>query len=311
MTDKPRYIVTNTGVITLFYEKQVHVIDPTHRNYKAISDSLKNGEYSGLASLLDFAKKIGKKLKLEGTSLTISNGQIMQNGKQVHNTAAAKVIEFYEKNLAFMPIAKFLERTLLNESPNSREQLWRFVERWNLPITSDGFLLTHKRVADNYKDHHSGTFDNSVGKIVEMPRHLVEDNPDVGCASGLHVANLDYAKNHYCVGNGRLVVCKVDPKDVVSVPRECDEAKMRVCRYEVVDECADELRQEDYVAASPPVSEDEDEVDDDEEDEVFDDEFEEDDWDDEDDEEDEICDGCGEYVHYCRCDEYEEDEDDE
>jgi len=37
-------------------------------------------------------------------------------------------------------------------------------------------------------DSHSGTFDNTPGNILRMPRHLVCDDPTMGCAAGLNVS---------------------------------------------------------------------------------------------------------------------------
>jgi hypothetical protein len=53
----------------------------------------------------------------------------------------------------------------------------------------------------------------------------------------LHVCSQSYL-GHF--GGDRVIVCKINPKDVVSVPADYNNAKMRVCRYEVVSELKDE-----------------------------------------------------------------------
>jgi len=54
----------------------------------------------------------------------------------------------------------------------------------------------------------------------------------VGCHTGLHVGTYAYASNF---GQGALLEVQVNPRDVVSVPTDCSAAKMRTCRYVVVD----------------------------------------------------------------------------
>jgi hypothetical protein len=78
--------------------------------------------------------------------------------------------------------------------------------------------------------------DNSVGKIVEMERNEVDDNKDQTCSTGLHFCSQDYLP-HF--GNGydsRVVILKINPADVVSIPSDYNNAKGRACRYEVVGE---------------------------------------------------------------------------
>ena len=77
----------------------------------------------------------------------------------------------------------------------------------------------------------TGTIRNNIGDVVTMPRNAVEDDPKVACHVGLHVGSFSYAN-----GFGRhLLTVKVDPADVVSVPEDHGNQKMRVCAYTVVE----------------------------------------------------------------------------
>jgi len=102
-----------------------------------------------------------------------------------------------------------------------------------MPITPDGHFLAYKKVRANYKDVHSGTMDNSVGQIVEMERHEVDDNKDVTCSTGLHFCGMSYLS---CFGGDRTVIVKINPADVVAIPSDYNDAKGRACRYEVIGE---------------------------------------------------------------------------
>ena len=114
--------------------------------------------------------------------------------------------------------------------------LFKFLQHNGHPLTEDGCFIAYRSVKENFKDHHTGSIDNSPGKFVEMDRSTVDDNPDNTCSSGLHVASYDYASG-FGYDNKKLVEVKVNPKDVVAVPRDYDGTKMRVCRFQVIREC--------------------------------------------------------------------------
>ena len=68
-----------------------------------------------------------------------------------------------------------------------------------------------------------------------MNRADVDDDSQNTCSRGLHACASSYLGNFYSNSpDARVVVVKVDPKDVVSVPYDYNFSKMRVCRYEVL-----------------------------------------------------------------------------
>jgi hypothetical protein len=77
----------------------------------------------------------------------------------------------------------------------------------------------------------SGRILNTVGAEIEVKRRDVDDNRDHHCSFGLHVGSLDYARGF---ARGVVVVVKVNPKDVVSVPTDYSCQKCRVSAYKVV-----------------------------------------------------------------------------
>jgi len=90
-------------------------------------------------------------------------------------------------------------------------------------------------------ERHTGTIPTSPGVVVEMPRSEVNHNPSVGCSTGLHAGSWAYAYNF---GSRTTLRVKINPRDVVSVPTDCGEAKMRVCRYRVLGPVESENGQE-------------------------------------------------------------------
>jgi hypothetical protein len=228
--------VLNGNNLSIFLMGKPYNINNAHLNFKKIVAGLKAGfDEDELASLIqtnvkeEIAKTIGVEFK--------EDGMILMDGEPVSDALTVRYRFMIENDFPLEGFKLFVKNLAQNPSKDSRKDLFGFLEACTLPITEDGHFLAYKKVRSNYTDCHSGTFDNHVGKIVEMPRDKVNPNRDETCSTGLHVCSRRYL-GHFS-GN-RIVVVKVNPKDVVSVPVDYDNAKMRVCRYEVISELKDE-----------------------------------------------------------------------
>jgi signal peptidase I len=122
-----------------------------------------------------------------------------------------------------------------NPSRAAVSELYDWLEKTSLPITEDGDFLAYKKVRDDYRDFHTGTWDNSVGRILTMPRNQVDDERDRHCSTGLHFCSLSYLPRYHG-GRGRVMIVKINPGDVVSIPSDYDYAKGRTCGYQVIGE---------------------------------------------------------------------------
>lgn len=114
-------------------------------------------------------------------------------------------------------------------------------------------------LSEDYVDVHSKSVPQSVGDMVSMDRRQVNDDPRVGCSTGLHVGSHSYTSSYQV----RLLV-RVDPADCVSVPEDCGQSKVRVCKYvlEAIDEVKREYSKPVYdlrVSSDPDPDEDYDE----------------------------------------------------
>jgi hypothetical protein len=136
------------------------------------------------------------------------------------------------QGLPYKPLTRFVEKLMDNPSRRAVNELYAFLEHKNMPLTPDGNFLAYKGVRSDFTDWHSGQFTNKVGDVNEMPRRNVCDNANIGCSDGFHAGSLDYARQY---GNGgHLMVVEIDPADVVSVPLDCDQQKLRTSKYKVV-----------------------------------------------------------------------------
>jgi hypothetical protein len=122
---------------------------------------------------------------------------------------------------------------MANPSRRAVDELYKFLENKNMPITESGNFVAYKGVKSNFTDMWSGKFDNSVGQTLEMARNRVCDDADIGCSYGFHAGSYDYAKG-YASGGGHLMLVEIDPSDVVSVPKDCSCQKLRTAKYRVI-----------------------------------------------------------------------------
>lgn len=227
------------GNLTLILDNRAHQILPDHINYKLIMDNLSTASESELLELVDIQTAVAT---FSQGRIEVKNGKVFYDGEEVHGAISKRILEFMSKGLPFEPLVNFLNNLMDNPSMQSQKELYDFLEHQYLPITEDGHFLAYKAVRNDYMDKYRGTFDNHVGKVCEMQRAKVDDNRGVGCSQGLHAGALNYVASYGSLDAGdKIVIVKINPKDVVSVPNDCNCEKLRTCRYEVVGEYQGEL----------------------------------------------------------------------
>jgi hypothetical protein len=199
--------------------------------YSALAEAIKNQDMVAIKNATSIAHFM--KTKSEGM-LDLVDGEVFLDGKPIHGSLGQRFIEFINAQIEITPLINFCRKLRKNPSVSSIDQLFGFLDANKHPITKDGNFIAYKKIRNDYKDFHSGTFDNSPGKVLEMPRDLVNEDPTQTCSTGLHVANWSYAFNSFHGGSGIMVEVEVDPADVVAVPIDYNQGKMRTCRYKVV-----------------------------------------------------------------------------
>ena len=231
--------ITGSGRISAFINGRMFTIDTDHPNYPILLDAVKNRFWDKFVEYADVARQLNAYLS---HGVSIKDGVVSYNGEEIHNSLTKKIITFVSQDLPFEPLVKFLENLLENPSKRSVDQLYDFLEAGELPITEDGHFLAFKNVKSDYKDIHSGTYDNSVGAICEMPRWKVDEDKDRTCSSGLHFCSIKYLPHFSDSCGGHTMIVKINPKDVVSIPSDYNNTKGRTCRYEVVAEYTEDWR---------------------------------------------------------------------
>lgn len=231
-------IVTDNSV-TIVVDGNTRAVNKSHPNYAAIREAVRSKNWSSIPSLLDVRKSVSDFMQNSaGTSKVSVESEygrlvVKYNGLEVNNYITRRILALMNEGFDAVPIIRFFENVKLNPSKRAVDDLFEFIERGNIPLTPDGHILAYKNVRADFKDIHSGTMDNSVGCVVEMPRNEVNEDPDQTCSSGLHFCSQEYLPN-FTSANGHTVIVKVHPRDVVAFPRDYNLSKVRCCRYEVV-----------------------------------------------------------------------------
>jgi len=246
------YVIKTNGSVTLYLKGECLTVATDHPNYNKIIENIKAGDFSNIETLVNVAKAV---INYASGRIKIDNGEIFYNGFSVHNTLTTRILKMMSEGFKFDHMIKFLDNLMQNPSKRSVDETYWFLENYGLPITDDGCFLAYKAVRNDYTDIYSGKFLNAIGAVVSMPRNMVDDNYGVDCSKGLHVGALDYVVGYghfvkgqaVAEGGNRLLLVKVNPKDVVSVPKYDGHTKMRVCEYVVVSEIKDVVKELDKV----------------------------------------------------------------
>ena len=195
----------------------------------------------------------------EATAITpdisLSGGLILYKNEPINRTLSDRMVQMLEEGFDLTPMTNFLSNLMDNTDAEICQELYPFIEVGKNTFTPDGYFLAYKAVRADYTDIHSGKFDNSVGQHVQIPRNKVDPNRDRTCSYGLHVCSFEYLP-HFANANGHVMVCKVNPADVVAIPADYNNTKMRVCRYEVIGEVTDYYKNRVDILASASVSAD-------------------------------------------------------
>jgi len=222
--------------ITVFADGQLHNIQDNNKNFNKVLEELRKHTHDKDKIIQLMSREASLRKNVEGTEVSVENGTVYYKGEVVANTLTDKLINMLDDGFDATPWIKFLDNLMKNPSFRSRNCLYNFLEKFNAPITPDGNFIAFKRVAHDFKDIHSRTFDNSVGKVVKMDRTKVDDDPNHTCSSGLHVCADEYLEHFANTKDAKTVVVEVNPANVVAVPHDYQFAKMRVCEYKVIAE---------------------------------------------------------------------------
>lgn len=229
----PATIVSSNSVVVVMDGRNYTAKKDTHPNFEKILEAVKAKDWNSLPNLFDVKKSI---VSFSQGLVKIVDGVLYFKDQVLHNTLTTRILAMLEEGFEITPMVNFLQNLMNNPSKTAVDELYLFLETGNMPITEDGHFLAYKRIRGNFKDIHSNSMDNSVGQVVQLTsRNMVDDNRDRTCSQGLHFCSIDYlphfSSNSY---DDKIIIVKINPADVVSIPSDYANTKGRCWKYEVV-----------------------------------------------------------------------------
>jgi hypothetical protein len=237
----PKFIVTPNSV-TCVYEGKPYVMEMANKNAPLVIRALRSKNVEKAVSYFDIHTAVKNFTK---GAVEIKNGSLYYEGRELVNSLTERILFYMREGLNEKPLIKFLKKLMSNPNPQVLENLFKFLEHEYLPITDDGDFLAYKGVNNDYTDRHTGKFSNKIGQIHKIERVKADPNPSVGCSCGFHVGSHRYA-TEFAGLDGKVVICKVNPANVVCVPHDSSCEKVRCCEYEVVDDYNGALKRPKY-----------------------------------------------------------------
>lgn len=252
---------TDNKTLTVVYGGQTYTANQDHPAWdELVAGAVKDDPK--VIDLFDMLTAVGKRLSLSDR-ISYASGRLFFDGDEVRDELAEHIIRVVKGGFDPTPLVKLMENIAQNPSEHSRDQLYRFLRKNRFTITQDGIIVGYKGVrrgdADdddgngtsaayysvnsgpaivNGEPHTGGPVPQNIGDVVELPRSDVEDNPAVACSRGLHVATYTFAASF--ASSGATLAVLVHPRDVVSVPNDASDQKVRVSKYRIVKEVDDE-----------------------------------------------------------------------
>jgi len=256
------HIVDDHGehTLTVFADGTPIVVKGDHPSFDEILEIVQDGygtsaDLDAIRTLADPSATVRKHMTALSERVSVFGGTVYFDGDPVGSTLTDHIVRLLNEGKAYgengwKALVSFLEKLAANPIPHSQTRLYGWLQAYNeseltggFTIAEDGDIIGYKGVNPSLKSVHAGpgivngeeiehgNLDNSVGNVVEIARSYVEHDPSRGCSTGLHIGTREYAESW----GSRVVTVKFSPRDVVSVPTDSGDAKLRVCRYEVID----------------------------------------------------------------------------
>ena len=253
------HIKDGQGHWTVTLNGQPHLFDPSHPHYASLIKCVHAGDADEFVNLLNTG------LVVEDWSegdFKFRDGLLYFEDEQVAKDPTNRIVECLQQGFPHQFMMNYLTNLYDNVSERAVQESYKWSSHKGLPITEDGMLVGYKGVrtyagetiqgkngeikeGDLVDIYTGNSFRNNVGDTASMKRRQVCDDHTQGCDSGLHVGTYDYACN-WAGSTGVVVLVKFNPKDIVSVPSDCECQKMRVSSYEVISVAREQLEEAVY-----------------------------------------------------------------
>lgn len=243
----------------IFSDATVTSVPSSHANFSKVlgylvDTDVESVDENRVKEQLDVILAAGTALKALSERVSVAGNSLYFDGDKLDSALANHILRLLRDGDqgGWVPLVLFLEKLATNPALASRDSLYSWIADRNLTITESGDFVAYKGVGVDENgvsvSIHSGRafvngtltegrIPNPSGAVITMPRGEVDANVGVGCSTGLHAGTWKYASEF---SRGRVLEVHINPRDVVSVPSDCEHQKLRVSRYTVVNEIEQE-----------------------------------------------------------------------
>lgn len=233
-------VVINSSVVIFASEQGYFSFNKDHPAFEEATqialeyidtNIISQSAWDHLESIQTIAKAI---VRWSNGRLAIEGNRVRFDGDLLPESLENHLMNLYQtgKEYALEAWSKFTEKLREASHADTHNRLHAFLQYNDLAINEEGNVLAWKVVRPDFKDKHSGTFDNSVGQVVSMPRVKVTFDPNQTCSAGLHACAYGYLSSFGSNGD-QVILVEIDVRDIVSVPVDYDGKKIRCCKYVV------------------------------------------------------------------------------
>lgn len=232
---------------------QIKQILDSHPNFSKVRALVLDPENTAteedVLNLIDFGLAVGQKLQKLSDRVVFDGSNIFFDGDVLRNTLTEHILRMLsEDNPKLASLIAFLENVAQNQSANSIDSIYNWLNNREFTITRDGQIIAYKGVKIGANGEslsrrsgfgivngvtYNDFLPNPEGAVVEIPRSKVDADNAVGCSTGLHAGTWKYA---HAYARGRVLRVQIHPRDIVAVPEHAEYQKLRVCRYVVLEE---------------------------------------------------------------------------
>ena len=175
--------------------------DSKHPYYNNIVALLNSNNYLAAEPLFSISNIVSG---ISHGKIRVENNAVYYNQTVIHNTVCDRILEFLSRGLNIRPLCLFLERLLDNPNPVVVKNLYKYMEKYKLPIDDQGFIHAVKAVQFNLKSKWTDDVQYVLNRTYSEPRSLLlseKDNANY-CGPGLWFGWTDFVFN-YGSGNDR------------------------------------------------------------------------------------------------------------
>ena len=155
------YHVLNDSVV-LNYDSKTTIIKKGDGRFAKIVTAIKEGRLDDIPSLAEM-EEVFKEYGLE-----VADGIATVDGQELPSELSNRIVSYVTQGLPKTALVAFWRNLRDNPSFRARKMLYKFLEHNGHPITEDGCFIAYRGCTKDYRDRHTGKFDNSPGTVCEL-----------------------------------------------------------------------------------------------------------------------------------------------